>query len=293
MKALNFPRVFSALLALSVAGPAYAQFPQNGGQNPPVAPQISVKAPQAQAAQSLQPQRTPSEEAMLRGDLLMIRRQYSDAIRTYTDLARKEPKNAAVLNKIGIAYYSLNDLDMAKRYYERSIKADPTIPEVQNNLGVVWYRRKNFKRAVNIYLKAIKLYPPEDEPRPGLSSVYSNLGYAYFGLKKFDEALESFQRALAIDPLVFERRSAGGAGTLLQERSIEERAYFLFFVAKSYALIGNAERCAHYLKRAHEEGYKGLAAVEKDPAFAEVIKDPQVREVLSALTTASAAPPRP
>jgi tetratricopeptide (TPR) repeat protein len=284
MKTLSLHRVLPLLVALFVAGFAFAQSAPPP-VIPPAVPQASVKPPQEM--QPERPKRTPAEEAMLRGDLMMIRRQYSDAIRSYSDLVKKEPKNAQALNKIGIAYYNLNDLNMAKRYYERSIKADKTIPEVHNNLGVVWYRKKNYKRAVNNYLAALKLYDQSPGEHPGLAAVYSNLGYAYFGYKKYDEALTSFQQALALDPLIFERRSSGG-GTLLQERSVEERAYFYFFVAKSYALAKNAERCAHYLKRAHEEGYKGIAAVEKDPAFAAVIDDPLVREVLTMAATAAA-----
>ena len=45
-------------------------------------------------------------------------------------------------------------------------------------------------------------------------------------------------------------------------------------------MSGDAERCAHYLKMARDDGYKDLTAVQKDPEFAKVIKDPRVQEVI-------------
>ncbi len=270
-----------ALLALVLASsPVVAAAPQEQA--------AALKAPQ-QVAEPQKPARTPAEEAMMRGDVMMIRRQYSDAIRAYNDLLRLQPKNSGALNKIGMAYYHLNDLEMAKRYYERSLKVNNAVPEVHNNLGVVFYRRKKYSRAIKDYERSLKLYATGEERHSGVAAVYSNMGYAYFGAKKYEEAMANFQQAMALDPVVFERRSASG-GTLLQERSVEERAFFLFFVAKSYALAKNAERAAHYLKRAYEEGYASIPAIARDPAFSGVIDDPQVKDIL--LLAQTTPPPK-
>jgi tetratricopeptide (TPR) repeat protein len=275
--------LFAMALILALACTAQAQKPASPV---PVQP-ASMKTPQQQTAVE-GAKRSPVEEAMLRGNVKMVRREYTDAIRSFNEVLRKEPKNAYALNQIGIAYYNLNDLGMAKRYYDRSIKADATLANAHNNVGVVHYRQKKFSRAINAYLKALALYQKAGDESPGQAAVYSNLGYAYFGAKKYEEALVSFQTAMALDPIVLERRSASG-GNLLQERTVEERAYFFFFIAKSYALAKNPERVAHYLKRAFEEGYKDVLSVKKDAAFAGVVEDPQVKEVLEMV---AAAPPR-
>ena len=55
--------------------------------------------------------------------------------------------------------------------------------------------------------------------------------------------------------------------------------------------MGNAERCANFLKRAIDEGYKNIAAIEKDPAFALVINDPLVKEALQTPPPTPAARP--
>ncbi|HTU34022.1 MAG TPA: hypothetical protein VMF66_09495, partial [Candidatus Acidoferrum sp.] len=50
--------------------------------------------------------------------------------------------------------------------------------------------------------------------------------------------------------------------------------------AKSYAMAGDAEHAAHFLKLSRDDGYKEFASAAKDPAFAKVIKDPRVQQVL-------------
>jgi hypothetical protein len=55
---------------------------------------------------------------------------------------------------------------------------------------------------------------------------------------------------------------------------------FYYFVAKTYAQAGDAERAAHYLKLARDDGYAGFLSAQTDPAFAKVIKDPALQEIL-------------
>lgn len=215
--------------------------------------------------------RTPREIAELRADILMARKLYSDAIAAYEDLLKSEAKNAGLLNKIGVGYSLLTKLDKAKKYYERAIKADPKNASALNNLGTVHFYQKKFRRAIKIYQRAIGV-------RPDFASFHGNLGHAWFADKKYAEAIAEWGRALELDPQVFERRGMGGS--ILQTSSVEQRALYYYYMAKTYASMGNAERCAHFLKRAIEEGYKNVATVEKDPAFASVLHDPLVQEAL-------------
>ena len=215
--------------------------------------------------------RTPREIAELRADILMARKLYSDAIAAYEDLLKSEPKNAGLLNKIGVGYSLLTKLDKAKKYYERAIKADPKNASALNNLGTVHFYQKKFRRAIKIYQRAIAA-------RPDFASFHGNLGHAWFADKKYAEAIAEWGRALEPDPQVLERRGMGGS--ILQTSSVEQRALCYYYMAKTYASMGNAERCAHFLKRAIEEGYKNVATVAKDPAFASVLHDPLVQEAL-------------
>ncbi len=225
----------------------------------------------------------------MRADVMMARKEYADAARAYQQLLLREPRSAVLLNKLGIAYHQQAMLDQAKKCYERATKADKTYASAYNNLGTVHYQRKRYRKAIQEYKKALEI-------KNDMPAVYSNLGYAYFEDKKYDEAMQAFRQALALDPNVFER--SHGTGTLLQDRSVNDHGMFYFFLAKSFASMGNAERCAHYLRKARDEGYKDLAAVKSDPAFAKVLLDPSVQEILQQpapgedkLRPASSSPP--
>ncbi|MGB0035418.1 MAG: tetratricopeptide repeat protein [Candidatus Acidiferrales bacterium] len=252
--------LFAIPLALTVAGVSHAQ------ETPVASPtQVSTTSP------APLPALTPRQAAEMHADILMARKEYTEAINAYSQILSTEPKNAVLLNKTGVACQQFGDLNRAGRFYRKSMKADKTYASAVNNLGTVEYEKKHYGNSITLYKKALALHTD-------MSTIYSNLGYAYFGNKEYPEAMESFRKALEIDPLVFERRS--GTGTIVQQRTTTDPGLFYFFVAKSYAGIGDAERTAHYLKLARDDGYKNFLSAAQDPAFAKVIRDPRVQEVL-------------
>lgn len=217
----------------------------------------------------------PLSQAQLlerKGDVLMARKQYRDAIETYSNLLRLDRKNAVVHNKLGIAYHQLLQFGAARSSYERAIKFNKNYAEAINNVGTVYYAQKNHKKAIRMYEKALQL-------APNSASMHSNLGIALFARKKYDEAFSSFRRALELDPEVFEHRST--YGTLLQERSVEDRARFHFFLARTYAAAKDFERALNYLRKALEEGFRETKKIYEDPAFAELVKTAQFTELMA------------
>ena len=204
-----------------------------------------------------------------RGDIYMARKQYREAAEVY----RENSKGSAVmLNKTGIAYHQMLQLDLAEKYYRLALHADPAYAEAVNNLGTIYYAKKSFRRAVNQYKKALRLHPQS-------ASVWSNLGMGYFARKDYVRAADSFQRALALDPEVFESRST--QGVLLQERSVDEHAKFHFYLAREYAKAGANDRALQYIRKALEEGYKERKKFEEDPAFATLRDLPEFKELMA------------
>ncbi len=225
---------------------------------------------------------TPRQLAELKADILMARKEYWQAIESYNKLLQSEPKNAALLNKVGVAYQEMDDLIRAKRYYKKSMHQDKHFASPVNNYGTVEYTLKRFGKAIDAYKKALVL-------TPGAATVYGNLGYAYFANKEYPRAMDSFESALKLDPSIFDRK--GGYGAIIQQRSSTDPGLFYYFVAKSFAQTGDAIHAAHYLKLARDEGYADFVNAQTDPAFAKVIKDPGVQEVFQVqpafMTTAS------
>lgn len=214
----------------------------------------------------------PSERIQLgdeqRADIFMARKQYREAAELYLGI---RPQTHVQLNKAGIAYHQMGDLDTAKKLYERAIKMKKDYPEAINNLGAVWYAKKSYRRATKQYEKALKLAPRS-------ASMYSNLGTAYFARKKYDQASEAYLTAMRLDPDVFEHRSS--QGVLLQERTVEERAKFNFYLAKSYAKSGQVERALIYMRKALEYGFKDKAKFLEDNDFASVRATPEFEVVM-------------
>jgi tetratricopeptide (TPR) repeat protein len=214
--------------------------------------------------------RTPEQIAQMHAQIAMARKDYLQAAVLYQQILQDDPKNAAILNQVGIAYLQLGDWDHAERFFKKAVRANKMFYSAVNNLGAVEYEKRHYAKAVKYYTQTITL---GDQVAP----VYSNLGYAYCGMKQYPQAMAAFGKALALDPGVFQTKGSGGE--ILQQRTAEDPAALYFTIAKSYAKVGDAEHTAHFLRLARDDGYKKFQLVAKDPDFALVIKDPRVQEV--------------
>jgi tetratricopeptide (TPR) repeat protein len=149
---------------------------------------------------------------------------------------------------------------------------DPKYPEAINNIGTIYYAQKNYKRAIKYYKRAVKFGNPS-------ASIYANLGAAYFGRKDYKHATLFYQEALKLDPDVFEHHST--FGTLMQERTVEERATFHLYLAKMYAQTGANDRAIVYLRKALEEGVKDRKKIPDMPEFISLKSSPAFQQLLA------------
>ena len=248
-------RILNLLVSFSLAGALLAQ--EAAAPQAVITPQVSTPAAPVQL--------TPEQ----RGDILMAHKKYRDAIDVYR---QGSLKSAVIWNKLGIAYHQMMMMDEAKKHYERAIKLNPKYAEAINNLGTIHYAKRSYRRAVNQYKKALKVAPKS-------ASVYSNLGTAYYARKKYDDMTAAYRMALQLDPNVFEHRSA--YGTLLQERSVEEKAKYHFYLAKTYAHAGILDRAIQYIRMALEEGFKEREKLMEEPEFANIRETPEFKELLA------------
>lgn len=232
----------------------------------------AFRAPDVRSDPAATKTATPAQATVtpeMRGDIYMARKMYREAVEAYKEGGGDR---AVLINKTGIAYHQLMDLESARRYYERAIKVDPSYSEAINNLGTVYYAKKNFRRAVSQYRRALRHSPDS-------ASIHSNLGTAYFARKDYEKAMEEYQTALKLDPEVFEHR--GSAGVLLQDRSVEERAKFHYYQAKLYAKNGMTDRALLCLRKAIEEGLKDRDKIGEEPDFAIMKELPEFKEILA------------
>jgi tetratricopeptide (TPR) repeat protein len=203
-----------------------------------------------------------------RGDILMARKMYREAIDAYS-LA--PPDSASRWNKMGIAYHQLADLAAARKNYERAVKIDPRCGEAINNVGTVFYGQKSYRRAVREYKRALRVLPDS-------ALIYSNLGTAYFARQDYKRAGEMYQKALQLDPEVFERRAS--FGVMLQEHSVADRAKFHYYLAKTYAKEGMADRALLCIRKSIEEGFADRRKYLEEPEFAGLRNNREFMEIM-------------
>jgi tetratricopeptide (TPR) repeat protein len=233
--------------------------------------QVQVSPPQIRRAEP--PARNASvEELERRGDELRAEKIYLDALDYYRAALAKKP-DAKIYNKVGIVELQMQRFREAQKNFERAIRSDAKFADAYNNLGAVHYEEKDYRKAIKLYLKAIEL-------RADAASYFSNLGAAYFSKKEFEKAVQSYNHALELDPEVLERTSR--TGVTAQLASPEDRAHYNYVMAKLYAKMGAADRSLEYLRKAMEEGYKGINEVYKDEEFAGLRKDPRFTALMTA-----------
>jgi tetratricopeptide (TPR) repeat protein len=203
-----------------------------------------------------------------RGDVLMARKMYREAIDSY----RQAPADSPITwNKIGIAYHQLLQLNVAQKNYEHALKIDPKYSEAINNIGTVYYAHKKYRAAIGRYNAALKI-------KPDAASYYSNLGTAYFARKDYKKAALAYQTAVKLDPDIFENHST--FGTTLQERSVEEFAKFHYYLARTYAKAGQNERALLYIRKSLEEGFKDRKLFMEEPEFAALRSTQEFKDLM-------------
>jgi tetratricopeptide (TPR) repeat protein len=205
----------------------------------------------------------------MRGDIYMAEKRFREAAEVYQENSKG---SAVMLNKTGIAYHQMLQIDVAEKYYRLALRADPKYSEAVNNLGTVYYAKKSYRRAINQYKKALRMNPES-------ASVWSNLAMGYFSRKDEVRAQEALQTALRLDPQVFENRSTHGV--LLQERSVGERGKFHYYLAHTYAKAGRNDLALQYIRKALEEGFRERKKIAEDPAFAELRDLPEFKELMA------------
>jgi tetratricopeptide (TPR) repeat protein len=212
-----------------------------------------------------------------RGDIFVVRKMYREAVDSYHEALAASPRDPRLHNKLGIAYHRQGMFAEARRSYEQAARLDAKYSEAVNNLGTIFVAERRYKKAQRTYEKALKIDPAS-------ASVYSNLGTALFARRRYEQATKAYMKALELDPAVFETGTRGG--TMLQDRTVEERGKYYYHVAQAFADNGQYDRSVIYLRRAIEEGYGKAKKADQDPAFKAMYEMPEFLAVMNPETAA-------
>jgi tetratricopeptide (TPR) repeat protein len=206
-----------------------------------------------------------------RADIFMARKSYEDAVDYYyRALKQAHFADAAVWDKLGMAYVHLQNFRAARTAYNKAIQHDKNYSEPLNNIGTTYYYQDKYGKSVKYYLRALKL-------NPNSASYHLNLGVSYLHMKKYQESVDEYRTALSLDPNVLGEPSA--FGTTIQVRGGDPEYYF--YLAKVFASLGRVDEAVHSLRRALEDGFKDRKRILDDPDFMKISKNPAYVELMN------------
>jgi len=117
---------------------------------------------------------------------------YDDAIKQFKKILTKDPRNALVHEKIGIAYFQRKNYVYAERHFWKALEYDSNLWKSHNFLGVIYDYRNMHEKAISRYRFAIHLNPEN-------AALYNNLGISFYLSGQFKEAYESLLHARKLD----------------------------------------------------------------------------------------------
>ena len=132
-----------------------------------------------------------------------------------------------------LQHHKKNNLDIAKRLYEKVLKIDPNHFETIFLLGSLLSQSKNFVKGQELLYHASQM-------NPNSSKVQNNLGMVLKELKRFEESINCFEKAIKIDPANIQAHNNLGAtceayAQVLFKKNLHKQA--VNFIQKGCGLI--------------------------------------------------------
>ena len=94
---------------------------------------------------------------------------------------------------LAIQNHKNNNLQIAKKLYNETLKANPYYEGAHNNLGILLNQLGEYQKAISAYKKAIQI-------EPNNVAAYNNLGFVFNQLGEYQKAISSYENAIQIKP---------------------------------------------------------------------------------------------
>lgn len=133
--------------------------------------------------------------------------RYDDAVKLYSALVQKDPKNAAYYYNRGAAEQMLKQFDQAMADYNTAMGLDPKNKTYSNAMesakeakvkpmidaAVAKHQAKDYAGAIDGYQSALAI-------QPGNAPLWFNLASAQYAMENYSRARDAYQKALEVDP---------------------------------------------------------------------------------------------
>jgi tetratricopeptide (TPR) repeat protein len=119
------------------------------------------------------------------------KKDYPEAIKSWTKMIELNPKNATAYFSRGAAYVHYKQLEEAIKDFSKSIELDPKNAVLYNNRGITYNKLKQHEKAIEDLNKAVEL-------NPKYISAYLNLSETYIITGSYETALDTIKKVLPL-----------------------------------------------------------------------------------------------
>lgn len=135
----------------------------------------------------------PAVGYSLRGVSWLVKREFANAIKDFTEAIRLEPGNTSLVTLRGKAYYGKHDYDHALADFTEAIRLDPRNLIAMSDRGVSYNAKDEFGKALQQFNEVLRI-----DPRNALA--LANRGATWFELEEYENSLADLNRAIELDP---------------------------------------------------------------------------------------------
>jgi tetratricopeptide (TPR) repeat protein len=136
---------------------------------------------------------TRRADLVWRGNLLLDRREYDEALADFEAAVKADPKSGDALSHRGLAKWWKKDYDGARADFDAALKISPRDYVALRGLGALLGEKRDFKGAIEKLTESLKLDPDD-------TFALSHRAYAYSRLDETDKALADTAAVLKRDP---------------------------------------------------------------------------------------------
>jgi len=126
------------------------------------------------------------------GNAYLTLEKYHKALEHFHECIRLDGEDAMALCYLGEAHEQLNELDLAKHFYKRSLELAPLLPEGWLGLGIVEDLMGNTREGIVMIHKALE-FDPEN------AGIHHVLAGAYEKIDELEIAIEHYEESLSMD----------------------------------------------------------------------------------------------
>lgn len=127
------------------------------------------------------------------GNAYLSQEKYLLAIESFHKCIELDGDDPMALCYIGEAHEQLNELELARHFYKRSLELAPMLPDAWLGLGIIEDLEGRTKEGLVLLHKAAELDPEN-------AGIYHVIAGAYEKIDDLEQAAEFYQLSLALDP---------------------------------------------------------------------------------------------